>query len=157
MIRDGQRVQYVGASTPDVAYGDQGKVLVVQGSNAHVKWASGALTLVVSDDVAPLTHALSIEAALDDSLDVEGGFEVVAARETYEEDGPEGVLNKMAASGHLASFAVIAQDVLDDVEARLRQDPAFMAVVGSLDDPEADSVVRLAALALIRDAYGSAD
>lgn len=155
-MRDGQRVQYIGPDTDGLVPGEQGKVLSAQGHTVHVKWATGSYGTVYADDLLPLSHSMSVEATLDDSLEV-GGFEVIAARDVYEEDGPEGLLNRMASTGRLAVFDQIAQDVLASIEGRLRQDPVFMSVVGSLDDDEADTTIRLAAVALVRDAFVSED
>ena len=151
-MRDGQRVSYIGSPMGDVQPGDEGRILACSSTGAHVKWASGEYSLVTTDDITPLLPGMSVESTLDDSLDL-GGYEVTAARDIYDVEGPEGLLNEMAQAGHLASFEGYAQDALDTVTARIRQDPAFAAVASRLDEAEADHLVRLASVVLIRDAF----
>jgi hypothetical protein len=59
----------------------------------------------------------------------------------------------MVDSGHLSAFASIAEEALALVSGRIRATDAVRSVVCHLDDTEADEVVRLAAAALIRDAF----
>jgi hypothetical protein len=137
----------------EIQPGDEGRILACSSTGAHVKWASGDYSLVSTDDITPIAAGMTVESSLDDSLDV-GGFAVHAAKDIYENEGPEGLLNQMAASGHLASFGQYAQDALDSITARIRHDPSFLAVTSRLDDTEADHLVRLASVVLMRDAFG---
>jgi hypothetical protein len=59
----------------------------------------------------------------------------------------------MVDSGHLSSFGSIAEEALSLVVGRIRTSDAVRQVVCHLDENEADEVVRLAAAALIRDAF----
>lgn len=155
-MRDGQKVVYTGFGDPNAVEGDEGRVLASSATGAHVKWANGQYSLVPIDDLA-VPGGLSVEAILEDSLEFHGGIEVVAARDVYEDQGPEGLINHMASTGHLASFPQIAEDTLDAISARLRQDLVFMSVVETLDDADADTLVRMASLVLVRDAFGLAE
>lgn len=153
-MHDGQRVSYIGDEPMDgVLPGDEGRILAYSSTGAHVKWATGAISLVSTDDITPVGHGMSVESALDDSLEV-GGFAVHAAREVYDAEGPEGLLNQMAEGGHLAAFGQYAQEALDTISARIRHDPSFTAVTSRLDEAEADRLVTLASVVLIRDAFG---
>ncbi len=137
----------------EIQPGDEGSILACSSTGAHVKWASGEYSLVSADDITPIAPGMTVESALDDSLDV-GGFSMLAARDIYDTEGPESLLNQMAESGHLASFGQYAQDALDSITARIRQDPSFASVIARLDDNEADHMVRLASVVLMRDAFG---
>lgn len=155
-MRDGQKVVYTGFGDPNAVEGDEGRVLTASATSAHVKWANGQFSLVSVEDLSP-AGGLSVEAVLEDSLEFHGGLEVISARDVYEDQGPEGLINHMASTGHLASFPQIAEDTLDSISARLRQDPVFMAIVSTLDDADADTLVRMASLVLVRDAFGLAE
>jgi hypothetical protein len=146
----------VGSPVGDLQPGDEGRVLTATATAAHVKWADGSYSMVHVEDVSPVSGVMSVEATLDDSLDVIG-FERIAARDVFEDDGPEGLLNQMSASGHLASFAEIAEDTLDHITGLIRQDHGFMSVVASLDEREQAEMLRLASIVLIRDAFLAGD
>lgn len=157
MIYDGCRVTYTGLDDGALAFDDQGKVLVTSGTCAHVQWKTGALAGQVTPvDTRDLTllgsRAQAVEAALDDSLEV-AGLGTFTARQIYDEGGSEALLNAMVDSGHLSSFASIAEEALTLVEGRIRASASVHSVIAHLDEPEADEVVRLAAAALIRDAF----
>lgn len=155
-MRDGQKVVYTGFGDPNAVEGDEGRVLTSSTTSAHVKWANGQYSLVPVEDLSP-TGGLSVEAVLEDSLEFHSGITLLAARDVYEDQGPEGLINHMASTGHLAAFPQIAEDTLDVISARLRQDPVFMLVVGTLDEADADTLVRMASLVLVRDAFGLAE
>jgi riboflavin synthase len=159
VINDGSRVRYTGHEDGPLIRGDQGSVLVASGHAAHVQWRTGALAGQVTlhdtdtDDIEPLTPRQgAVEDALDDSLDVEG-LGTFTARQIYDEGGSEALLNAMADAGRLAAFQEIAEDALALVAERIRTSAAFTTVAVHLDEDEADEMVRLAAAALIRDAY----
>lgn len=158
-MRDGQRVSYVGQEVDGLAMGDRGEVLSAAQDASHVLWSTGKragfVDLVDHLDLATTQKkvAVTVEDGLDDSLDV-GTLSVSATREVYDEAGETGVLNTMAEAGHLTSFAAIAQEAHDLITMRIRQDPSFRAVTAQLDDEEGESVIRLAAAVLMRDAFG---
>lgn len=157
MLDDGSRVVFAGLGDGPLA-GDEGTVLVVDGHAAHVQWRTGGLagqvSLVDADDLTPAGQARRgvVEASLDDSLEV-AGLGSFTAREIYDEDGAEGLLNAMVDSGRLASFTAIAEEALTLVTGRLRACASIQTVTCHLDEDEADEVVRTAAAALIRDAF----
>lgn len=157
MIHDGCQTEYTGLGQDGLLFGDQGHVLVASGTCAHVQWKTGSRAgQVIAVDIRDLTelggrpHA--VEAALDDSLEV-AGLGTFTARQVFDEGGPEALLNAMVDSGHLSSFSSIAEEALALVTGRIRTTESVRSVVSHLDESEADEVIRLAAAALIRDAF----
>jgi hypothetical protein len=159
MLREGQKVSYTGMDDDGLVLGDQGRVLLVQGAVINVMWTTGAC----ADDVtAAYEHDLVVmgrraTAAVDDlgdSLEL-GGLSTFSARAAYDEGGSVALLNEMAASGHLSAFQEIAEEALNVVASRIRQDPSFRTVVAELDEDEAEGVLRLASACLIRDAFST--
>jgi hypothetical protein len=137
--------------------GDQGKVLVTDSRVAHVLWATG----VLAGDVSIVDHedlrtgsTRSVSGSLDDSLEL-GGLTSFSSRQVWDDQGHIGVLNVMVEGGHLASFIDIAEEALGIVAHRIRHDASFQAIAGELDDSEAETLVRTAAAALIRDAFAA--
>lgn len=159
MVREGARVAYTGMDTDHVVLGDTGSVLAVEGSVAHVKWASGSATGAV---VPVYAHDLSVvggrvlEATLADSLEV-GTLMAFSARRSFDEGGEVAVLNQMVAHGHMAFFSAIAEEALTLVTSRIRTEPSMRAVLADLDEEEGEGVLRLAAACLIRDAFDDGD
>lgn len=159
MIYDGCRVAFSGAGHGPLAQGDQGTVLVTSGHCAHVQWKTGALagqvSLVDTLDIEPLgSRQGAVEESLDDSLEV-SGLGTVTARQIYDEGGSEALLNAMAESGKLSAFREIAEEALSLVAGRIRSSASFTALSSHLEEDETDEMVRLAAAALIRDAFGA--
>jgi hypothetical protein len=157
MIYDGCRVAYTGLGDHGLIFDDQGSVLVASGTCAHVQWKTGSLAGQVTPvDIRDLTvlgsRAQAVEAALDESLEV-AGLGTFTARQIFDEGGSEALLNAMVESGHLSAFSSIAEEALALVQGRIRAADAVRSVVAHLDESEADEVVRLAAAALIRDAF----
>jgi hypothetical protein len=181
MITQGSRVVFDGYASAGLEPGDAGDVLQVSGSIIHVTWRTGSragqvlrvdgldLTgadstpLVATayvepddDDLLSYTGTLdqTVEGHLDDSLDV-GLMPVHAvARSVYEDYGPEAVVDAMAATGALDVFPEIALDVLHGVEHRIGRRPEYRQVAANLGPDQAKAVLRVAALCLIRDAFG---
>lgn len=162
-LREGQRVACISDTAEGAVLGDEGKVLVADEHCAHVRWLTGSrqgqIDLVDSYDLAPKGYTASAtqDDDLADSLEVGGSLMVTGAREVYDEGGAVALINAMSESGGLASFASIAEEVLGQVTARVRSDPALRMVVSQLDDEEAEQVVRLASLVLVRDAFGGGE
>lgn len=159
MINDGTRVTYTGPDDGPLHNGDQGSVLATSSNAAHVHWHTGSLAgqvqLMDTSDLQPLgARQGAVEDALDDSLDV-AGLGTFTARQLYDETGPSGLLNAMADAGRLSAFQPIAEEALQLITERLRTSASFTALAAHLDDDESDEVVRLAAAALIRDAFAS--
>lgn len=157
-MRDGQQVTCLGERGDGLALGDRGRVLAVAGAGSHVLWRTGArqgqVTLVDNEDLVATGQEETVEAQVADALD--GPLVAVAVRETYDEAGGAGLLDALNEAGHLAVFAQIADDVVGFIASRVRQDPAFRAVLALLDDDEGASLVSLASTVLLRDAFGGA-
>lgn len=154
-MHEGQRVIYVGGPTDyvDLQPGCQGRLLVhASATHAHFQGSTGNVYLVEHEDLAPERRTASVD-PLADSLEV-GSISIFAVREIYDTEGESGVIQAMASSGHLASFSEIAEDALSMVASRIRQDPSFREVLAHLDEEEGESVLRMAAACLLRDAYG---
>lgn len=155
-MNEGQQVTYVGLGTDSLASGDKGTLVAFAGqSAAHVWWrtgrAEGQATIEYLDDLST-GHTASRD-PLEDSLEV-GGLTVQGVRETYATQGEAGVLNVMAEAGHLAAFSEYAEEALSLVASRIRQDPSFREVTGQLEEEAGEALLRLAAICLIRDAFG---
>jgi hypothetical protein len=132
--------------------------LAVSSNAAHVQWHTGALQgqveLYDTGDLQSLpARRGAVEDSLDDSLDV-AGLGTFTARQLYDETGPSGLLNAMADAGKLAAFQDIAEDALALVTERLRTSASFTAMAAHLDEDEAEQMIRLASVVLIRDAFG---
>lgn len=157
MLYDGCRVMYTGANIQDgPQLTDEGAVLIMGERSAHVQWRTGSLaervSLVDVRDLMSMEARRGVEDALDDSLEV-SGLGTFTARQIFDEAGPEGLLNALVDSGHLASFTPIAEEALALVTGRLRASMAQQGMTAHLDDSEVEEVVRTAAAALIRDAF----
>jgi hypothetical protein len=158
-LREGSRVSYVGDGSDGRSLGERGQILAINGRSGHVKWADSSITLVdLEFDVAPLASTTGAVRApardeLDDSLDV-GPIHAVGMAGVYEREGGAGVLNALAGTGQLSSFASIAEEARFFVEQRVRQDPDFCRVTAQLDPDEADELISLASHVLLRDAFG---
>lgn len=153
-MHEGQRVTYIGPEAEGgLLPGETGKLLMMASSNsAHVQMGNGAVYLVMTDDLVE-ARKQAVRDPLDDSLEV-GSISVFAARQVYDIEGAEGVVNQMADYGHLASFSEIAEEAISMVASRIRQDVSFREVLSSLDEEEGEAVLRVASAALIRDAFG---
>jgi hypothetical protein len=153
-MRDGDSVYYTGRGRDGAEIGDEGRVLAVTGVAAHVKWVSGVRTGQVSledtEDLEP-HRASYVRTELDDSLEL-GTITVHSARQVFDDSGAEGVLELMATEGHLAMLVPAAEQALEVVSHRVRHDPSLQAIASYLDEDELEAVVRLASIALIREA-----
>lgn len=160
MLHEGSKVSYTGVDMAGHALGDQGRVMAVSDSVAHVAWDTGHLAgqvvPVYDYDLVSLSARHAVSDALEDSLEV-GGLVSFSVRRTYDTGGATAVLNEMAESGHLASFSSIAEQALGQVAHAIRHDASFRAVSADLDEEEAENVLRLASACLIRDAFGDVD
>ena len=154
-IREGARVSYVGEFADyGLAIGDQGRVIASSGAASHVRWASGPcqgqMLLVPNDDLVEAARTGSLAESVDDSLS-SGSLVHVAVRDTYDLEGPEGVLAALAEEGHLAALSDLAEEALESVSARLRTDPSMVEVLAALDPEEQDALVTRTAMSLLRD------
>lgn len=154
-IVEGAKVAWVGPEVDGYEVGDSGSLLAfASGAYAHVTWAtgshSGETEIVSIEDIS--TGHVAAKDPLADSLDM-GGLVSFSARQVMDTEGEAGVLNAMASMGHLTAFSSIAEDVMSQVAAQVRQDPSFRAVASQLDEDEAEALIRLATTCLIRDAF----
>lgn len=160
MVCEGSNVSYAGVDGDDLLTGDQGRVLSVADTVAHVLWATGScvnrVLPVYDTDLVSLGSSEAAQDVLGDCLEV-GGLVTFSSRQAYDTGGEVAVLDAMAEAGHLAMFADVAQDALALVASRIRSDASFRAVVADLDEDEAESVLRLASACLVRDAFGLED
>jgi len=158
-IREGARVSYVGES-PTLAIGDEGRVVAASGHASHVRWISGARTgsidLVGNDDLVVATRTGTLADVVDDSLS-SVALVHIAVRDTYDLEGPLGLLNAFSEDGHLASLSELAEDALESVSSRLRNDPTMAEVLARLDPEEQDAFVTLTANVLLRDVATGGD
>lgn len=152
-MREGEEVTYVGPDTEGLRTGDVGTLMMLASATAaHVQAPNQGIYLVDVYDLAPATASRTVD-PLADSLEF-GGLTTFATRQVYDLGGSTGVINAMAQAGHLTGFGDIAEEALALVASRIRQDPSFRAVTASLEDEEAEDVLRTAAASLIVDAFG---
>jgi len=161
MLREGQQVTYIGEPRDGLVRGDAGKVLTMASDDSgHVMWSTGAQTGNVTlefdyDLEGPRTRQARAHIdLLADSLEV-GTIVSTSLREAYDSAGAEGLLSAMAEEGHLASMHDIAEEAMELIAGRIRQDPSFRAVVAELDPEESEHLIRLAAVGLIHEAFGT--
>lgn len=155
MIPEGSHVSYVGDGVgrdQGLTLDDRGQVVAAAGQASHVVWKTGSLKGKIT-----LTPNLDLVAVRtvpegDDSLD--GPLVSMAVRQTYEERGARGLLTKLATQGHTSGFASIADEALALVTSRIRSDPSFRVVLGSLDEDEGSDLVSVAAVTLLRESFG---
>jgi hypothetical protein len=147
---DGSLVSYLGTPHEGIQVGDQGQVLIRAGRGAHVKWASGNVTLVDAADLQPVIHQASMRHdGLEDSLEVgvpnmsTGLAHLCAVR------GPSAVLATIASAAP-AEFASIADEIRVFASRKIQHALAMREVVAQLDDDEATEVLRLATIAIIQ-------
>lgn len=154
-MQDGAKVAFVGhvtADGPDI--GDEGVVLSAGNTGSHVKWTKGAakgqITLTGHDDLV-VNGSLSKHPLVDGLEGVVVGIDV---RASFDRRGAVGLLNALNEDGHLAAFGQIAEEAMQMVASRIRQDTSFKEVLAALDPDEGASLVEVAASALLRDAFG---
>lgn len=160
MISEGQQVTYVGDDAM-TGVGTRGSCLSMTGSShAHVLWVEGAKTgvveIVMVDDLLPyrtghraVGPSLAAE-QMQDSLDMPP-LTTVAARDTYDDLGEDGLITALDEHGHLAVLASYAEEAIGYVASRIRQDPGFGAVLSQLDADEADALAQRVASTVIAD------
>lgn len=151
-IREGSRVAYVGPGDHGLEPGDRGKVVSSDGDASHVLWSTGvqAGSILFHDN-----YDIVVQGRQDYDEDLYGAPLVsTAVAETFDRYGPTGLLNALNEEGHLAVFAPIAEEAFAAVVSRIRTEPAFLEVIAQLGDEDGEEVISLAALALLRDAFG---
>jgi hypothetical protein len=159
MMHDGQPVAYSGATGP-LQPGDEGHVLAVESTYAHVLWRTGTLAGQATmhpldkDELTPLATRGHIEASLDDSLEV-GSLIVTSARDAYDQGGPEGVLDQMAYTGQLSALMDVAEEGYALVASRVRTSAHLRTIAAQLDEAEAEALVQVTSAALLRELLGT--
>lgn len=152
---DGQGVTYAGSPRELLSPGDEGKILAISPTYAHVKWATGAarnqVTICDPDDLVSSARRDEVTASLDDSLEF-GGVTVTSAVEDFEEDGALGVVASLSERGYLAPMSDAADEAIALVSARVRQDQGVRQVLAGLDDDSGELVIRQAAAVILREA-----
>lgn len=160
-LRDGQQVSYIGTPTSDgLLISDRGQTLSVTDRHSHVLWSTGTregqIDLIDNDDLVGHGPGKIAGSIFDDSMTTGAGMVTLSVRETFDVEGPSGLLNAMNDAGHLASLEGIAEDALAHVCAQVRTDPAFRSVLSHLDENEAAEFISLTSNTLLRDAFGEA-
>lgn len=151
-LADGQRVAYVGEGEDGLSVDDRGKVLSCGTTGSHVKWLTGAragqITLTANMDIVPVSGRMAYD-------DLESGSLVTfAVKDTYEWGGKVALLNALTDEGHCATFESIAEEAIQLVATRLREDPSIKEVLSSLDEDDGSEFVSFTAVAILRDAFG---
>lgn len=153
---EGSAISYVGVPHRGIAVGDQGQILVMAGRGAHVKWASGGVTLEDVDDLAPVTalHTAAHD-GLEDSLEV-GVPAAVGLAHLCALRGPQAVLGAIEAV-RPPDLTDAVRDVRSYARQRVATAPTIQAVTAQLTDEEGAELVRLATTTLLQDAFGISD
>lgn len=153
--REGQKVAYVGDGDHGLAPGDRGKVLSSEPGAAHVLWMSGA------QQGGTLFHTnydlVAHEAEAYDTDFYGAPLVTTAVRDTFDREGPEGLLNALNEEGHLATFGSHVEEAIAMVSSRIRQEPAFIEIMAELDVDEGEEVLSMATFALLVDAFGEGE
>lgn len=151
--REGSKVSYVGDefNGDRLSVGDEGRVLSHGGSACHVIWASGE-----REGQVTLTANCNLLSTQPEAVFArEGHLVSMALRDIFEKRGNRGLLGVLAEEGALASLTPAADEALAFVMGRVRGDAGVQEVLAHLDEDEADEFVSYAALALLREAFGS--
>lgn len=152
---DGARVSYVGEGDDELAIGDVGKVLDAGPTGSHVMWSTGAragdVTLTLNGDLVVNRRTA---ASYSDSLD-SGQIVTTAVRQVYDRQGARGLIASLDMEGHLAPMVDMATAAIQSLAVNIRRDPSMQEVLAQLEDDEGSEIVHLAAVALMREAFGS--
>jgi len=154
IIREGAQVSYIGYGQDGLAVGDKGKVLSNAGSASHVRWLTGA----AQDQVLLVSHEDLVQASKAATLGVEDDLGAplvtLAVRDIYDQEGEVGLTAALADEGHLTSFAQIAEETLEWVQAKICEDPSVHEALGALETTAQADTLSYMALSLLRDAFG---
>jgi hypothetical protein len=153
MFADGQKVAFIGSPGNGPEIGDEGIIVDAGSTSGHVRWTTGAQTGEIH---LVAYRALVAAAKAPTTVDTFGesllGF---SPRSVYASKGASGLLNRMNREGHLVGFEEIAEDVLGLVVGRVREDPSVKEATAGLDDDVVADFVHLAAVTILRDAFGA--
>lgn len=151
MFAEGQRVSYVGEGVDAPSIGDEGIVVALGNTASYVKMATGAkageFIEVSHHDLAPLARRIDTDI-------MGGGLVSFSVREVAASQGASGLLARLRSEGHLANFDEIASTAAQVAGSLVRSDPSMQEVIANLDAQDADELVSLAVVALLRDAFG---
>lgn len=154
-MHNGGTVRYIGDGPDGPEFGTSGRVLSCTAAYGHVQWLEGAwrgqVGLYPAEELDSESHAHTVAASLDDSLEVGSLVSMASAQEAYEESGGEGLVSHLASTGYLASYSSVAEEAFQLIAARLQQDPVLRQLTTSMDPEEADEVYRVAARMLLSD------
>lgn len=153
---EGSTVSYVGVPHRGLTVGDQGLLLAKAGRGAHVKWASGSVTLEDVDDLEPIgARHVGTRDGLEDSLEVGVPAEVGLAH-LCALRGPQAVLGAIEAA-RPADLIDAIRDVRAFAHQRIAAAPTIQGVTAQLPDEEGSELVRLATSTLLQNAFGISD
>lgn len=156
--QEGQRVSYVGEVGDGLNIGDKGKVLSVDDGASHVLWTTGSRQgeVIFHTNLDLVVEPNQTEANMMAS-EFYTPLVSVAVRDTYDRQGPVGLLNALNDEGHLAVFMPIAEEAIQMVASRIRQEPSFREVLAELGEDDGAEFVAFSTLQLLRDAFGEED
>ena len=152
MYADGQKVAFSGdphEGSPDV--GDEGVIVAVGHTASHVKWETGQR----AGQFIEMSHYdLTVLSAARDHDLMASGLVSFSVRDVCASQGVRGLLARLAQEGHTANFEDIAVQAVQDTGSLIRSAPSMAEVIANLDSHDAEELVSMAAVALLRDAFG---
>lgn len=151
-------VHYAGPPRDGLTPGTRGRVLSRTALYGHVRWlegpCKGQVGLYPTEDLQSpsVPHSASlVDDSLRDSLEVGPLISLASAEEAYDSQGPEGLLDHLISTGHLASYASHAEDALTHMADLLEADPLLHRLTAHMDPDEAQMIYRTAARQLLTD------
>lgn len=145
---DGQRVVYSGDPYEGVEVGAIGVVVQAGYTASSVRWADGTFDEVAHHEIAPVSAARIAE----DSDLLGGAIVGFNVRATFEGRGVKGVFNSLSKQGHLSGLEAVAEQLVAQFVAAVRNDPSYIEALNDLDDEDGDDLVSMTAVSLLRDA-----
>jgi hypothetical protein len=153
-LREGDTVSFVGDGMDGIVPATGTLLAFASISAAHVKWSTGPrrgeIDICGIYDLLPAASAAALESAA-----VAAG--TMPVRRVYAAEGETGVVNYLSHTAHVAAWSQIARDAHEFVTDRLKADSSLDRVWEELEPAQVSDVARLAAAALLRDAFGSED
>lgn len=139
MIREGQRVSYIGDDT-DIEIGSVGRVLVATRNDYHVMWETGPkknqVDMVIEADLVPDGHRTAANTSV-----FEGVLVDIPVREVYASSGASGLLRSLANAGHASEMPDIAERIVQHAATLVRSDTSMREVIAQLGDDADDFVI----------------
>lgn len=145
---EGDHVDYVGDGLDGIPAA-QGKIMAFASRTAaHVEWLSGerlgAIDIVHLRDLEKSASVASLESPR---------LTAHSVRRVMSAEGAEGVLRYLAAKGFLDTWDKIAEETVRYVQGRLSVDGSMDVPFENLTQAEAECIVAVAAVALLRDKF----